>query len=261
MILPEYRLPPLRLWVGDLAVIIINTLTLQFLYGWADFLPRYSMFMLFAPLCLWLIAKNKWWLVMTASALFWLFFRQNTSFLPFSAWQILFVVGMIVGYYLNNFEMRVNDLSERARKYAFRTVISVAATTFITSVIIFIVPVLLAKPSWVEVPWDIAQLFDKDTVAIGRMALGSIWLTAMYLVFRKYENRIDRITMGALTKFGQNSLFVYSFHAFVLFAITAILHPINKSSVMLNTLYTTATVAIIYIGVIISKKISRSDIK
>ena len=72
---------------------IIKTLTFQYSYGWADFLPFYAVYIALAPLALWLIHKRQAWLVALIALIIWWYRGTN----PFLAWQVVFFLGMIFG--------------------------------------------------------------------------------------------------------------------------------------------------------------------
>src|SRR5690606_23989818 len=44
-----------------------NTFALRYGFGWAEFLTRYAMFMLFAPFAVWLVARGRAWVVALVS--------------------------------------------------------------------------------------------------------------------------------------------------------------------------------------------------
>ena len=66
-----------------------NLLSFHYVYGWADFLSRYAVFMLFAPAALFLMAYKKTYILIIISILLW-FLSPVIGMAQFSAWQILF---------------------------------------------------------------------------------------------------------------------------------------------------------------------------
>ncbi len=227
---------------------LYNTLLLRYAFGWADFLTRYAMFMLFAPFVVLLIARGKAWLVAIASVGIWFFLRDNVYLLPFSAWQLDFMLGIILGYYLPQIEAWFKHLAYDRQRLIFRGVTMVAFVTFVCSIIFFValhVFVPASSPVYV-IPHTIASYTDKQHLAPVRVAIGIVWFAALYMVFRYYEKDIARKTFGILEVFGRNSLFVYCLHAFILFVIDLYLLP-PISSILINTVVTLAVLVIIYV--------------
>ena len=228
---------------------LFNTLTLRYSFGWAEFLTRYAMFMLFAPFALWLIAKGRAWIVALASFMIWFFLRDVEFFLPFSAWQIIFMYAIILGYYLPNIEAWFKSLSEQTQRKAFRAITMTAFVTYMFSVIIFVAaPMVLEQGTWVMQFHNlIGPYFDKAHMDPARIAIGVLWFTALYMVYRNYEKQISKSTHGMLEVLGRQSLFVYCFHAIVLFTIDLYFVP-KTQSLIVNTAVTTLVIGLIYIG-------------
>jgi len=233
---------------------LYNTFLLRFSFGWADFLSRYAWFMFFAPFALWFIAKRMWWLVATGSIALWALFRHTEMLLPFSAWQIVFVAGIIIGYYFPIITRWVSQLPKQVKFIASGSIISISIITFILSILHYVV--LPAYPDLASAPLmqaavmfadSISGSIDKASLDIGRLVIGSIWFAALFIIFRRFETSIDKGTGSTLQLLGKNSLFVYSLHAFVLFVIDMYLRPPGGSEkFLLNTILVIIVVCIIY---------------
>lgn len=117
---------------------LYETFTLRYAFGWADFLGRYAVFMLFAPFVLWLITKGKAWIVAVVSFAIWFFLRKSGAFVPFSGWQMIFMYGIILGYYLPQIEYWFKHLARDKQRLIFRGITMVAFVTYIYSVIFFV---------------------------------------------------------------------------------------------------------------------------
>lgn len=247
---------PLESWSGgSIGKFFTDTLTLRYAYGWTDFLPRYAVFMLGAPAMLWLVAKGKWWLLTAASILMWAVFRDNAYFMPFSAWQLLFVAGVIIGYYLPQFETWFRSRPVSVKRAIAIPVISIAIVTFIASIVGLVVPALIG--TGVRIPDNVAVLFDKNTLGIGRLALGTIWFSALYLIARRFEWQIEKRTKGILQVFGKKSLLTYCLHGVTLFAISTLI-PSVSGNIIVNTIATFFVLAIMYFLVVGNYRVKRS---
>jgi len=229
---------------------LVDTFTLRYAFGWAEFLNRYAMFMLFAPFAIWLIAKGRAWIMALASFAIWFFLRDTERFLPFSPWQLVFYFGMILGYYLPHIEAWFRELPKERRRVISITICSVAAVTYIACIYMALIAptVLLTTNPAVQFYAHIQPYFDKNHLAPGRVAVGIVWFAALYMIYRRYEKQISRLSHGVLEVLGRQSLFVYGFHAFLLFIIDLYFVPPAGHSLFANTLVTLVVLTIIYIG-------------
>lgn len=227
---------------------IVDTLTLRYAFGWAEFLNRYALFMLVAPFAVWLVAKGRAWIVAVMSFAVWFFLRDVERFLPFSPWQLVFMYGIILGYYLPQIEQWFRDLTPTTKRALFITVCSVALVTYLASIWLFVAVPLLPDSPAKELYAQLVPLFDKNHLAPARIAIGVVWFAALYMTIRRYESQISRATHGVIEVFGRQSLFVYTFHAFVLFIIDLYFAPPPGHSIIANTLVTLFVLVIIYMA-------------
>lgn len=227
---------------------LVDTFTMRYAFGWAFFLNRYAMFMLVAPFVVWLIAKRKAWIVALVSFLIWFFLRDVERLLPFSSWQVLFMYSIILGFYLPHIEDWFRSLARKWRTLLATVVISFTAITYVFSMFVFVIAPLVYPPdsSVMQLYVQLLPYFDKSTLEPARIAVGIVWFAAIYIVFRRYEKQISKGTHGVLEVFGKQSLFVYSFHAFVLFIIDLYFRPPVSDMLIANTIVTALVLAIIY---------------
>lgn len=248
--------------VPDLMTLIISNLTLQYDYGWADFLSRYAVLMVLAPFALWVVAKGRWWLAALISVAAWATIGQ-TFYSVVTAWQLIFVGGIIIGYYLPRIEETVKSLAPSTKRYLSTSLFTVALSTFVVSVVLTIVlPTVLGEfsaalsPTMVNVFNDLINfrftldhsIFDRDTLAIGRIIIGTIWFASLYIIYRRYENKINSATKGTLLLLGTNSLYVYGLQAFILFMMDIFLAPPADADIILKTLITMNAVYLVYLA-------------
>jgi hypothetical protein len=234
-------------WTGDIGGLLLQATTLQFHFGWADFLARYAVFMVFAPLAVWLVAKHHAWIVAIVSIGIWFFWREAPGLQPFTAWQIVFMFGIIIGYYLPRLEEQVSSWRPNIRRILWWSVISIAAVSYVAVVTrLSIVPVFMPELHD-KLPNEWLPLFDRNSVGFVRILIGIIWFSGLYLLFRRFEEAIDRFTMGALLLLGKNSLFVYSIEAFIIFLIDVSLPAPAHSRVIVNTIIGIAGIGLVYL--------------
>jgi hypothetical protein len=250
-------------WNGSIQSYLFNTFSLRYSYGWTDFLNRYALFMFAAPFALWLISRQKAWVVMGLSGLIWLVLRENVYFMPFSAWQLIFMFGLVIGYYLPQIEARAMRLSEYKKRIGFRVIVTTATLTYVLSVWWSVVIPFLAISLGADLPQAILSLFiklaeyrttiwdgwfSKQTLAPGRVLMGTLWFLALYLLIRVYESKVAYWKYGKMIEYlGKHSLFVYVTHGLVIVLVNILLSPPpGYQNILLNTVVVTIVLWSVY---------------
>lgn len=237
---------------GDL---LWQTLTFQYTYGWADFLRYYALFLFASPAALWLLRKGYWYILMSASLLVWSLY----PFSPFASdysqpisWQIIFFGGLTIGYYWPVLVDMWNKISLRRRKIISISLISTTAITmFISVLLVFghnfggeLGMQLTAIHNIVE------QYFDKDRLPLTRVLLGFIWFWALFIVVRKYEAIIIKKVGRFILPLGENSLYVYTIQAFIVFfAHLFIIKPTDTPGILINLTVSILALALVWLAV------------
>lgn len=210
--------------------ILAETFLMRFTYGWGDFLVRFALLMLVAPLAFYLVSRGKWWLMLAASLTIWVFRGQGFTL----SWQLIFNLGILIGFYWNSIQQRWNSLAAGRQRFIKRTFLIAAVLSFAASYASVYVLSLLFHlwgdnllPNWwqhVAYTWgnwnhDVWLYADKWTMGPVRVLLFFTWFPVLYGLFRHYEFRIQKYSRGLLEMLGRNSLFVYSVHAFIVFIL------------------------------------------
>ena len=216
--------------VTDWPHIIKETILLRYGFGWADFLDRFAILMLLAPIGFYLIARGKWWLLAIASLTAWAFRGNNFTL----SWQIVFAIGMVVGFYWSEINAWVIGLPARVQRRLKIALYSLAWVSFVLSyasvyLLSFLNQHLLGNPSslphwlqsttlhWNSINQSVWLYSQKWTMGPIRIVLFMIWFTALYMWADKHYERINRYSKGVLELLGRNILFVYIAHAFIIF--------------------------------------------
>jgi hypothetical protein len=210
--------------------ILEQTLLMRFTYGWGDFLTRFALLMLMAPIAFYLLSKRKWWLMLAASITLWLLRGQGFTL----SWQIIFNLGMLIGYYWNSIQAKWHGQGKARQAVIKKTFLAGALVTFTASYAsVYVLSSLFhlwghnLLPHWLQhvaYDWgnwnhDVWLYADKWTMGPLRILLFFMWFPVLYGLFRHYEDRIQRYSRGLLEMLGRNSLFVYSAHAFIVFIL------------------------------------------
>ncbi len=250
-------------WTGSIQSYLLNTFSLRYSYGWTDFLNRYAVFMFAAPMALWLVSRRKTWVVVGLSFLIWLILRDNVYFMPFAAWQLIFMLGLVIGYFLPELETWAISLPENIKKILYRSIIILAVSTYVVSVWwSVVIPFILVSfdtslpdslqtgfQSLVtlrETVWD--PWFAKSTLEPGRLFFGTLWFTALYLLIRVFESKVMYWKLGNKAEYlGKHSLFVYISHGIFIVLVNLLLAPpLGYTNVLLNTIVVAIVLWLVY---------------
>jgi len=170
---------------------------------------------------------------MAASVFIWLLF-PGASDIPSAtqellqplSWQLIFFGGLTVGFYWPKITQWWSQLTTRTRRWATWGVVSLAVLTFIVNIFIAYGGAMLLPVGTVlaeqlrEIGGTLYRdFFDKEAMPIARIALFSLWFSAAFWIFHRFERIIVRAFGWLLLPFGQNSLYVYTLHAFIIFFV------------------------------------------
>lgn len=256
------------LWTHPpLGELIMKSLTLQYYYGWADFLPYYAIFMAWAPLALYAITRGKAWLVLAISAACWL--MRGSSFEM--SWQLLFMGSMVVGWYLPAIEAKARALSPALQKH-LRVGLYVSAGLLLVMSFLTIRVAEVAVHNfagfaglphmaqqallWLDdVRVFMTPLIVKWTLEPVRIVAAVLWFAVLYVWMRRHEPWIQRRTNGILKVFGERSLIVYVLHAFVIFALQLTIP--GDHGFIENTLLTVGILVLMYATVLAQSRAAK----
>ncbi len=228
---------------------------MRFTYGWADFLVRFAILMLVAPFVFYVIAKGKWWLALIGIVGVWIYRGQSFTL----AWQLIFNLGILIGYYWNRIEAGYSSLKPSIQRRIKLGYVSAAAATFIISYSsVFILSLLFhlwgygilphslqhVAYDWGNYNHDIWLYADKWTMGPIRVLLFFVWFPVLFWLVRKFEVQISRYSRGVLVLLGQNSLLVYIIHSFIVFIFKMYVIPAH-TTVLQNFLITTSGLIIL----------------
>ena len=209
--------------------LIWQTITMQYVYGWIDFLRLYVIFMLATPLALWLLRRGLWYVVLLISGYVWTLFpavgtfNEGFPFMPYS-WQLVFICGVVIGFHwpeLTKLWRRVTPVAQRG--IGPLLLVAMIATAGWSAALVFggnAEPSTPTSEKLAKIHKDIEEPhFDKNRLPIGRLALGAVWFWALFWLVRRYESWFVRRLGWLLTPLGQNSLYVYIVHGFFVFGM------------------------------------------
>lgn len=210
--------------------LIWETLTLQYFYGWADYLRLYAVFIAVSPLFVWLLRKGKWYIGLLVSVGVWLLFPdpQVASGLDqeraqLLSWQLIFFMGMTIGFYWAHLTEFWHKLSKKLQKGILIAVYSLTSITLLYNVAIMLSTMgydfsFMGVTAQLQHDLYVA-FFDKEQLPLARILLFLLWFSAAFSLVRRFEKPIIRWMGWLLVTFGTNSLYVYTVNAFMIFFV------------------------------------------
>lgn len=250
--------PGIRPIDESLLSILAGALSMNYIYGWADFLRLYSVFLIASPFALLLLRKNKWAPLMVISLAIWGLFplakamgSASPELLMLLSWQFIFFAGMTLGFYWDILAEKWQGLSKKLRKAILTPVLGIAAVTLAINVIL-VAMVILSLPGASSADAFISSLwplFQKFALSPLRLVLFGLWFTLGFYLFNRYETPIKKYAGWILLPFGQNSLYVYIMHAVILFFAHLIIAPWSGGNIIINAIGSIIVLALIYAAV------------
>lgn len=213
--------------VGEIGAMLWNTLTLQYNYGWADYLRLYAIFIFFSPIAIWLLRKGWWYVLLALSVGVWLLYPYSPwppgQYSQQFSWQLIFFAGLTIGFYWQQINRWWLALTARARKSITVVIVGVAAVTLVFNALIVFgdgVPII---GQWLAATdGQLSNYFNKDRLPVARLVLFGAWFIALYWLFWKFEKPLKKWAGWILLPFGHNSLYVYTIQAFVVYFLMLI---------------------------------------
>ncbi len=211
--------------------VLFGAFTFNYIYGWADFLRLYSIYIFIAPLALWLLRKGWWYIVILISGgIWWLVdidaIPMSNELLMVIPWQFIFFSGFAMGYNWDNLTKFWYLLSKRFRLLFTTAINSIAVITIAANIaLVTLAPISQVAKEWTYALWP---HFDKMILPWPRVVLFAIWFWFGFWLFKRYEKQIMKFFGWFLLPFGQNSLYVYIIHAFLVFFAQLIMPTPSK---------------------------------
>lgn len=236
----------------NLLDIIWGGLTFKYIYGWADYLRLYAIFILAAPVAIWLLRRKLWYVVLGISIFIWSQFHnsplETAELSQIYSWQLIFFGGLIVGFYWKSIMEWWLQLSLTLRKATTMTTVILAASTMFLAFILAYGTDLFHLDSALKDTFNaLHPYFIKESLPLSRIALFLLWFGAAFWLFWKFETQIVRGLGWLFISFGTNSLYVYTLQAFLVFFMHLAI-PVATSSILVNLALSICGVLIIWLA-------------
>lgn len=215
----------------NLLELIWQSASLQYTYGWADFLRLYAIFIAITPLAIYLLRSNLWYIVMLLSLFVWLQFpdtKDGFMLMPIS-WQLVFFSGLVIGYHWPDLVRIWDKITIKNQKLLGICGVALTIVTIATS--FYLVFGAEQNAEIAKYHHIIEQYFDKSRLPLARLALGALWFWSIFWLVRRYEPWLNKKIGWLFTPLGVNSLYVYTIQSFLVFFMhLLILQPQTKGA-------------------------------
>lgn len=231
-----------------------KTISLQYVYGWADFLSYYAIYLALTPAFLYLVVKHGLLLPATISIAVWLYRYDN----PYMGVQAMFVMGLVVGFKYDYVQATIKKINPKIISIVSTLILLFFWSTLLLSIVsVFKMNILV---SWLR-NWGVSEeligfilkknailnlYFYKRTIGLGRLFLSPIWFLAILKMGSDNLKFLARVFGEIFKKFGHSTLKVYILHSLIIFPIPWLCAVFNLNGFIANTTITLLVLAIIY---------------
>lgn len=220
-------------WQGSVGDLLWNTITLQYVYSWADFLRYYAVYLLFSIPAIVLLRSNKGWVIAVLSVATWALGRHSTEFLT---WQLLFFGGVLAGWYWQQILAWAKGLPR-----------ALVIIHYPLALLMIAYSTLVVFGPYQDLQNQLAPYFLRAEMPPLRIAMFVLWFSALYRFVRTHEAWFARTIGRLFIPLGQNSLYAYIVHGILIFFIHLWIPP--YTSVIINFCITTATLFFIWAAI------------
>lgn len=272
--IPNESLEFVQRYGNDISTLLIDSFTLQYVYGWGEFLSHYVFYLILSPLVLYALVKGKAFWVIALSVAVWIL-----SFHPFVprsridftlSWQILFILGTVIGYYLPKISTWIQKhFTKHQRTKTKRIAITSSVVIYLVSLYFSWgytyfaqVPFLHTAVITLQNHWDFmftnsffGASVDKTTLGPLRILMGTLIFWTLFILVSNYVHKIPNKITDFLKTLGEKSLFVYGLQAVIIFFIGLyVAYPTSIKE--LPILHTAVAILALYVTYEITKNTS-----
>lgn len=239
----------------DIWLLLSDTLSLNYFYGWADYLRFYAVYIALSPIAFWLLRKGQWYIVLAVSAIVWIMTPNlkgidwtETQLLQLMSWQPLFFIGIVVGFHWPQLAKAFKRHQRRITHYVLCPMISLSAALLLANIII-VFAIDFTNADWAKQFSATAtqlreSIFLKEQMGWQRILLFMLWFWSWFFVVERFLPTIKKYFGWLLIPIGTNSLYVYTVSAFFVFFIH--IYITNTANVFINFAIITISTTLIY---------------
>ena len=243
---------------GGLGRFILDVVTLHRTLFLTDIPMLFTVLLLGGGLVILLLSQGYTLFVLAASWLVWLLWQvspESTS-LPWQiegnvlfnipAWQVLFVTGIVAGWHRAAIEARLRAFFGPQADWWLAVACLLVAIMYV---------VQLAGLDALQGNSLLRRfMYDKPDVPVGRLVVFALLATVSLTLTTVFWGPVRKFTGWLLLPLGQNALFAYSIHIFIVAVTTKLtleLFGSDTSPVLFNTALQTAGVMVVWLIVVL----------
>jgi hypothetical protein len=223
---------------ADPARFIVEVITLQRTFYLVDVMLLYAFLLALSPLALAALRIGGWWSVLLVSCTLWAVYQSfpvelalpwrivDNPVFNFAPWQLLFFVGLLIGYGRAWLARTIVDRIPRSPLNDGWVALPLALTAALIS-IHATNGVALARyvPNGDTARW-LDFWFDKSALPLPRLAACAIVFATFWLVVTRFWVPIRDYCGWLLLPLGQRALYAYAAHLFLVAAIQVIIRAV-----------------------------------
>jgi enterochelin esterase-like enzyme len=251
--------------VSNPLAVVVSILTLHRTYYLVDVMLLYTVLFVAAALTFIFLERGKTWPVLAGSWLLWGLFQvfPESVALPwpiagnylfdFSAWQVLFFSGLVLGYRQDRLPV-IDRRSARVALIATSAgVLLLIGAYFIVDPPTALMPPELATGSPVVSPvrlWFQDNFFAKVALRPGRLLASAIVFSFLFIAVTVFWHRVQAAFAWLLAPLGQHALYAYTAHIVLVTLVAIVVAPFQVGSPgpqWLNALIQIASVMLIWL--------------
>ena len=221
---------------------VVSVLTMHRTYYLIDVMLLYTIIFILVPLVFVLLDHKRTWVVLGGSWLLWGLFQVFPDYaaLPwpiagnylfdFSAWQVLFFTGLVLGYH----HQRLPILGRRATRLALLltglATLALVAVYFVVDPPTSLMPAQIAtgSPVFHEVRlWLQDVFFAKVALRPGRLLASAVTFSFLFFLVTSFWPQVRRLLGWLLLPLGQHALYAYTVHIAIVGLVAIALAPFN----------------------------------
>jgi len=219
---------------------VMSVLTMHRTYYLIDVMLLYTILFILVPLAFVLLEHKRTWVVLGGSWLLWGLFQVFPEYaaLPwpiagnylfdFSAWQVLFFTGLVLGYHHD----RLPTLGPRATRLALLLTglgtLALIAVYFVVDPPTSLMPAQIAtgSPVFHEVRlWLQDVFFAKVALRPGRLLASAVTFSFLFFFVTSFWPQVRRLLGWLLLPLGQHALYAYTVHIAIVALVAIALAP------------------------------------
>lgn len=209
--------------VGDWNALFDLMMKFNYAHSLTHFLYLYAIYLIIAPVVIWLLRQGAWWLVLAASACAYLLGIQWE--IEWLQWQVLFFGAGVLGYYYDRLIAAYRRLTPVVKHMIRITTAAAMLVTFFWSMSV----VFAHEPGVYTDP-----LFTRRPLSLATIPLAVLWFFGLLSLFTYLLPLLKRYGRWLLA-FGERSLTAYILHTVPLVLIQLWVAP-SVGNFWLNTL-------------------------